>query len=247
MPLRLPSLWPLGPPLLCLLLLCPVLARTQPLALATDALPPRSRPDGTGYEDRIVAEAFRRIGLAVRLEVMPAERCLVQADKGHVGGVYARVAGLSEKYPNLVMVPEPVDTFEFVAYSRRDDLRIAGWADLRPLSVGIITGWKIVEDLTREVRARTSVRDEEALFGLLRHGRVDVVVTGGAAGREVVRRTGYTELRPHSPPLAVRPMHLYLNRRHGGLAPRLAEALRQMRADGSLERLLRAGSGGGGE
>lgn len=234
---------PLGPLLLCLLLLCPVLAQAQTLTLATDALSPRSRPDGTGFEDRIVAEAFRRIGLAVRLEVMPAERCLVQADQGLVDGIYARVAGLSEKYPNLVLVPEPVDMFEFVAFTRRSDLRIAGWDDLRPLSVGIITGWKIVEDKTRAVRTRTSVRDEEALFALLQRGRADVVVAGSSASRETIRRMGLKDVRPLSPPLETRPMYLYLNRRHAALVPRLAEALRQMRADGSLERLTRAGLG----
>jgi len=238
-----PLLRPLGPHLLCLLLLCPVLAQAQTLALATDALPSRSLPDGTGYEDRIVAEAFRRVGLNLRLEVMPAERCLVQADQGLVDGVYARVAGLSKHYPNLVLVPEPVSSFEFLAYTRRSDLRIAGWDDLRPLSVGIITGWKIVEDKTRAVRTRTSVRDEEALFALLQRGRADVVVAGSFAGRETVRRMGLTDVRPLSPPLAVRPMHLYLHRRHAALVPRLAEALRQMRADGSLGRLTRAGLG----
>lgn len=232
----------LAPLLLCLL--CPVLAQAEPLVLNTDGAPPHSRPDGTGFEDRIVAEAFRRIGLAVRLVMLPSERSLRNADAGVDDGVYVRVAGLESRYPGLVMVPEPVSSFVFTAFTRDRSLRVAGWTDLGPLSVAIVTGWKIVEDNTRGVRALTSVRDEEAVLTLLAQGRVDVAVAGLHAGRDIVRRLGLKGVQALSPPLAVRPMYIYLNRRHAALVPRLDEALRRMRADGSLERLTRTGLGG---
>jgi polar amino acid transport system substrate-binding protein len=234
----------LRPLLLCILLLLPALAEAETLALATDAEAPRSRPDGSGYVDRIVAEACRRAGLGLRIEVMPAERCLVAAAQGLVDGMYARVAGLAERYPGLIMVPEPTETFEFTAYTLRADLRINGWDDLRPLSVGVVIGWKLAEENTREVRERTRVHNEDALFRLLAQGRVDVAVCGGHDVRVLSRRQGLAGLRALSPPLAVRPMHIYLNKRHASLAPRLAEALRGMRADGSLERILREGREG---
>jgi len=228
----------LRPLLLCLLLLLPASAAAETLALATDAEAPRSRPDGSGYADRIVAEACRRAGLGMRIEVMPAERCLAAADQGLVDGLYTRVAGLAAQYPGLIMVSEPADRFEFTAYTLRADLRIAGWDDLRPLSVGVVTGWKLAEENTRGVRELTRAHDADALFRLLAQGRVDVAVAGGHDVRTLSRRKGLAELRALSPPLAVRPMYIYLNKRHARLAPRLAEALRGMRADGSLERIL---------
>jgi len=36
-------------------------------------------------------------------------------------------------------------------------------------------------------------------------------------------------------------MYLYLNKKHAALVPKLAEALRDMRRDGTLQRLTRAG------
>jgi len=88
------------------------------------------------------------------------------------------------------------------------------------------------------VRELTRAHDADALFRLLAQGRVDVAVAGGHDVRTLSRRKGLAELRALSPPLAVRPMYIYLNKRHARLAPRLAEALRGMRADGSLERIL---------
>lgn len=231
--------------LLCLLALLgarPALA--EPLVLNTDGAPPHSRADGTGFEDRIVTEAFRRIGREVKLVQLPSERALQNADQGIDDGNYVRVAGLEKTYPNLVMVPEPVSEFVFTAFTRAPELKISNWADLRPRQVAIVNGWKIVErQLAGAPRLKTA-RDEEALFALLDKGHAEVVVAGLHAGREIIRAHGYQGVRALSPPLAVEPMHLYLNVRHAALVPKLTEALRAMRRDGTLPRLARVGLAG---
>ncbi|HWR02988.1 MAG TPA: transporter substrate-binding domain-containing protein [Humidesulfovibrio sp.] len=219
-------------------------AQAAPLVLNTDGAPPHARPDGTGFEDRIVAEAFRRIGVPVKLVMLPSERCLQNANLGIDDGNYVRVAGLEKTYPNLIMVPEPVSEFVFTAFTRAPELKISSWADLRQRQVAIVNGWKIVErQLAGAPRLKTA-RDEEALFALLDKGHAEVVVAGLHAGREIIRVRGYQGVRALSPPLAVEPMHLYLNARHAALVPKLSEALRAMRRDGTLPRLTRAGLAG---
>lgn len=218
-------------------------APAQPLSLGTDAVSPRSRPDGTGFEDRIVAEAFRRIGLSVVLAVRPAERCLRNADLGLDDGLYARVAGVEAEYPNLLRVPEPVSQFVFTAFTRAGGPRIQGWQDLPGHKTAYIIGWKLVERRLKGQPGVTAVRDEEALFDLLAAGRVEVVVAGQHGGQEMLRRKGYRGIVPAQPPLESRDMFLFLNRRHSGLVSPVAGALRQMRADGTLARLTREGLG----
>lgn len=219
-------------------------AQTAPLVLNTDGAAPHARPDGTGFEDRIVAEAFRRIGVPVKLVMLPSERCLQNVNQGIDDGNYVRVAGLQKLYPNLVMVAEPVSEFVFTAYTRQPELKITGWADLRQRQVVIVTGWKVAERHLAGAPRLTTARDEEALFALLNKGHAEVVVAGLYAGREIIRARGYQGIRALSPPLAVEPMHLYLNARHAALAPKLSEALRAMRRDGTLARLTRAGLAG---
>ncbi len=228
--------------LLCLLAILgarPALA--EPLVLNTDGAPPHSRVDGTGFEDRIVTEAFRRIGREVKLVQLPSERALQNADQGIDDGNYVRIAGLSALYPNLLMVPEPMSEFAFTAFTRDPGLKSADWDDLRQRRTAIVIGWKIAERYLDGAPSLTRVRDEESLFNLLDKGRVEVVVSSLHSGTAIVRARGHAGVRAILPPLSVQPMYLYMNKKHAALVPRLTEALRDMRRDGTLQRLTRAG------
>jgi len=216
-------------------------AQARPLVLNTDGAPPHSGPNGTGFEDRIVAEAFRRIGVEVKLIILPSERCLQNANAGIDDGNYTRIAGLPlAQYPNLIMVPEPVSELIFTVFTRSPDFNAATWADLQGRQVGAVTGWKIVEMNLKNGQHLQRVRDEEATFALLDKGRVEAIVGGLYTGREIIRTHGYQGMRALSPPLATEPMYLYLNKRHAALVPKLAEALRSMRRDGTQQRITKA-------
>lgn len=228
--------------LLCLALALPVCASgAGPLVLNTDGAPPHSRADGSGFEDRIVAEAFRRIGVGVRLVMLSSERALQNVNQGVDDGNYVRIAGLERQYPNLVMVPETMSSFPFTAFTRDPGLKVLSWADLRDRQVASVIGWKLVENNLRHTVKLKLVRDEDALFVLLDKGRAEVIVSGLHTGREIIREKGYTGMRALLPPLADPPMYIYLHKRHAALVPKLAEALREMKRDGTTERLTRAG------
>lgn len=232
--------------LLCLLFLLPVrVARAAPLVLNTDGASPHSRPDGSGFEDRIVIEAFRRIGVAVRLVQMPSERALQNANQGVDDGNFPRIEGLAALYPNLVMVPESMSTFPCTAFTRDPGLKSLAWADLRGPQVAYVQGWKLVELNVADAGQLQHVRDQEALFTLLDKGRARIVIADLYTGREIIRRNGYRNMRALLPPLADPPMYIYLHKRHAPLAPRLVRALREMKRDGTLERLTRSGLGAG--
>lgn len=231
--------------LLVLALALPVCAKgAEGLVLSAANTAPRVRGDGTGFEDRIVSEACRRVGIPVRLVILPSERAMQNANQGIDDGNYVRIAGLERLYPNLIMVPEPVSEFLFTAFTKDPAImRVDGWNGLKPYHVGLINGWKIVEANTQGARSVQGVKNEEALFTLLEKGRVEVVVIDLYTGQEAVRSLGYQGVRALSPPLERRDMYIYLHRRHLGLAPRLAEALRAMKRDGTYQRLVSAGMG----
>ncbi|PKN08720.1 MAG: hypothetical protein CVU73_05590 [Deltaproteobacteria bacterium HGW-Deltaproteobacteria-8] len=159
-------------------------------------------------------------------------------------GNYVRIAGLERLYPSLIRVPEPMSSFPFTAFTSDPDLKVAAWSDLRNRQVSTVAGWKLVEANLKHVARLKLVRDEEALFTLLGKGRTEVVVAGLYTGQEIIRKNGYKDMRALLPPLADPPMYIYLHKRHADLVPRLAQALRQMRHDGTLERLTKAGLSG---
>ena len=184
-------------------------------------------------------EAFRRLGVEFKLVTLPSERSLVAANQGEVDGEGLRIAGLGEQYPNLVRVPERYVSVSFVAFAR--DATIAldhGWDSLRPLRVAFIQGWKMFEAHASAARIVQKVDKPEQLFQMLDQGRVDVALYTLADGLALVRRMGLTSIGPLAPPLRDVDMFLYLHRRHEPLVGRLAQTLREMKADGTYNRLL---------
>ena len=101
---------------------------------------------------KVLLAAYRRLGMEMDIVSMPGERTLVSANAGETDGELYRKAGLEKTYPNLVMVPVPVASYEVVAFvPRHSVVTVSGWASLRVLRIGFVKGIKVVEENTRAV------------------------------------------------------------------------------------------------
>lgn len=210
-----------------------VQAELPPLTISTNNTPMDRKALQT-----LSQEAFRRIGHELKLVSLPSERSLFAANLGEVDGEGLRVAGLGSQYPNLVQVPERYIGISFVAFARDKSIRLdQGWDSLKPYSVAFITGWKMFEANTAGARAITRVDRPEQLFRMLEGERVDLALYTRTDGVALARSLGIAAI-PLTPPLKEADMYLYLHKRHEALVPRLAQALREMKADGSYQRIL---------
>ena len=200
--------------------------------------PPFTTADGTGFLDAVAGEAFRRVGMKLRLVKVPAERGLLDANAGIEDGELTRIAGMEAQYPNLVRVPEKLLDWNFAAFSK--DATIPGqWDAIRRHSVGYIKGWKIYERHMAGVPDTVAAEDPEQLFRLLELDRIGVALYGREAGDALIRSRGMKDVHALRPILATREMFIYLNRRHAALVPRLAQALRAIKAEGLYQKLYR--------
>jgi polar amino acid transport system substrate-binding protein len=184
-------------------------------------------------------EAFRRIGVDFKLVSLPSERSLHSANQGEVDGEGLRVAGLSSQYPNLVQVPERYIGVSFVAFAKDATIKLDnGWDSLKPFSVTFITGWKMFEANASGARVVNKVDKPEQMFRMLDGGRVDLALYTRADGIALTRSLGLASIAPLFPSLKEVDMYLYLNKKHEALAPKLAQALKDMKADGTYNRIL---------
>ena len=200
---------------------------------------PISSPDGSGLFDRVVKEAMARVGVDVELQQLSAERSLANANRGLDDGDGPRIEGIDRIYPNLVRVPEQIVEYDFVAFTNQVDPEIRGFASLEPYHVGIVRGWKILERGLAGAASLTTVRTPRLLMTLLAKQRVQVVVFERTMGVAMAQDIGLDEVRVLEPPLVTRPMFLYLNLEHAALVPKVAAALREMKADGTYDRIVR--------
>jgi polar amino acid transport system substrate-binding protein len=198
--------------------------------------PPLTTPEHTGFLDVIAMEAFRRVGVELRLVKLPAERALLLANDGLQDGDLTRIAGLEEQYPNLVRVPEKLIDWDFAAFSKDASIP-ADFEAIRRRSAGLIKGWKIYEQNMAGAVHVTTVDDPEQLFRLLDRDRIDVALYARWMGLALIRKQAFKNVRPLEPPLASRAMYVYLNKRHAGLVPKLAEALRALKREGFYQRV----------
>lgn len=187
----------------------------------------------------ISKEAFARIGLDFKLANLPSERSLAAANAGEVDGEGLRVAGLGAQYPNLIQVPERYIGISFVAFARDATIRLdQGWDSLKPYRVAHINGWKMFEANAGPARSVTKVDKPEQMFLMLDSGRIDLALYTRADGIALVRTMGLPSIAAVTPALKDVDMYLYLHRKHEAQVPKLAKALREMKADGTYNRIL---------
>ncbi|MPN49018.1 hypothetical protein SDC9_196631 [bioreactor metagenome] len=84
----------------------------------------------------------------------------------------------------------------------------------------------------------TKVDKPEQLFKMLDSGRVDLALYTRADGISILRSLGLSSIAPISPPLKDVDMYLYLNKKHEALVPRIAKALREMKGDGTYNKIM---------
>jgi polar amino acid transport system substrate-binding protein len=195
--------------------------------------PPVSNESETGFYDLVVREAFRRINQQIDIDHLPTERSITNADSGITDGEFPRISGLEKLYPSLVRVPEKITDFEFVAFSKHHGIEMTSWDALQPYDVAIVRGWKVLEENIPNTRSLVRTKNQILLFNLLASDRADIAVYSRLEGYAVIRSLGLEGVVALEPPLAVREMFLYLNKKHEQLVTPLANALREMKQDGA--------------
>lgn len=212
---------------------------TVPVLVINDANePPFTTPDGQGFLDAVAGEAFRRAGAQLRLVKLPAERGLINANAGVEDGDLTRIAGLEAQYPNLVRVPEKLIDWEFTAFGKNAALP-ARWEMLRTRPIGHIRGWKLYEKQLIDAPIVVTSDDSSQMFRQLELDRIEVALHERWLGLSLLKRQGIKGVYPLEPPLARREMFIYLHKRHAALVPKIADALRAIKAEGLYDRLYR--------
>ncbi|MDS4014598.1 MAG: transporter substrate-binding domain-containing protein [Candidatus Accumulibacter sp.] len=234
--------WRLLAGLALLLYLNNGLAETLARLTAVHALIPplAGTADGSGFLERVVREAFRRAGMALDIQAIPAERALINVNTGVDDLDLSRASGFEQQYPNLVRVPEKTMDFEFVAFvpASSTPFPTDHWNSLRDHTVAYVTGWKIFERNVGQTRETVRAPSIPSLFEILKQNRAEAVLLERWQGLHAARDAG-VKVHVLEPPLARAEMFIYLNKRHSERIPALVAALQQMKADGSYQRIMR--------
>jgi len=196
------------------------------------------------WGELIYTEAFRRLGLKFQYKVYPPARSSLMADSGQIDGEPSRIMAYQEAHPNLVRVDEWVVTTKASAYAMDPNITLDGWESLRGTDYrveyyrGVAIAERHLPEVVKAENLSTISSPEQALNKLIA-GRIDVYIDtedrvalllkSPAFKDSGIRRAGVMEEILSYP---------YLHKRHAALAPKLAEALKQMKAEGLFEQYM---------
>jgi len=219
--------------------LCLVIS-AQTLSLNTADTDPFSRTDNTGFYDTLLKEVMNNIGIELEINHYPSERSILWANQGHDDGEFARIDGIAEKYPNLIVVEEPLIDFHFVALKKYGrSFNPSSWEDLKNIRVGYLNGWKIFEDNLPEETETSEAQNVESLFNLLLADRVDVILYSKIRAESYMTASRIENIEIIDPPLAIRAMHLYLHKRNAALILGINNELIRIKGSGRYNELLK--------
>lgn len=221
------------------LLTGPVLATSQTIILSTIQRSPVSTPDRTGMADLIAKEAFSRVGVRLIIDDIPAKRALINANKGIHDGDLARIPGVTRTYPNLLVVPEVTWVAEITGFSKDANIKHPNWDSLSEYNVAYVRGWVVFERNVKKSQSTTQVITPESLFTLLNKNRTDIALYEKKMGYGVISEMGIKGIQAISPTLLNTPIHIYLHKKHKKLIPKISEAIKAMKRDGTYEKILR--------
>jgi polar amino acid transport system substrate-binding protein len=197
-----------------------------------------ARPIGPSAELclRVLTEAYQRTGITIRGTGLPAERSLVESNKGTYDGEVTRVRGIETSYPNLIPVPVPLTRAEGLAFTKKLAIVVDGWESLKPYSIIIRRGLKFAEKGTQGMNV-TLVTTYAECFKLVSRGRYDLTVCDRLAGYHFIKKYGYSELKAQDPPVTTFNLYHYLHKKHAPLVPVITAVLSQMQAEGRLKEI----------
>ncbi|MDE2592880.1 MAG: transporter substrate-binding domain-containing protein [Burkholderiales bacterium] len=212
----------------------------QTLVINSSYYPPFTTTEQTGFLDLFYKELGKRAGLTFKIQTLPAERALGNANSGIDDGDVCRIAGLDKTYPNLVQVSEPILSYKMKVFSRKANFTVHGAESLKPYDVGILTGWKIIERTVVGTRSLSSVETIDQLIKMLQNEKVDIIVIEEMQGRTLMKKMGANNLKTLQPSLLEGEWYPYLNKKHADLIPQITVAIKSMKQDGTYQKLYNA-------
>ncbi|MHA6197733.1 substrate-binding periplasmic protein [Pseudomonas wadenswilerensis] len=215
-----------------------LLARAEQLRIVTDPWAPyvyeeNGEPKGIDYE--VTAEIFKRLGVDVRWEFMPWKRCILMLEQGLADGVID-IFQNELRSSQLYYPSEPLSVVEFVLFQANDRPHpVESLDDLKDLTVGTSAGYDYGPGfLQSTLFRREAAPTQEANFGKLQRGRIDLLITDRRVGRYMLAQMGLQDSISELPLVVSRHKQYLAVRRNAGmdlLAQRFAAELRRFKQE----------------
>ncbi|WP_136810160.1 hypothetical protein [Desulfosediminicola flagellatus] len=205
-----------------------------------------NRPEGTPlytWVNLIYKEVFRRLNMELIVEYYPLGRASIQTNEGRADGEPARIHAYGTLYPNLIRIDESVFPMTVGAYTTDPSIpELNGWESLKNTEyvVQYPRGMKICENnLSKVVKAGrlTDITETSQGLQMLALKRTDLYVDDVNSVIPFLKNGTYNlQGKVHLAGIMQEvPLYMYVHKRHTSLVPQLADAIKEIKAEGLIE------------
>ena len=189
----------------------------------------------------IYQEAFKRLGIELRIEEYPAPRATAMAEHADVAGELTRSYEYQSVVKNLIRVEEPLFEFRIAGFARKPIIQLNGWDSLKGTSLRINyrRGLKDLEqrlpELVNMQLVESLTRPEQGVKKLI-SDRIDLYID---IADEVMMLLATPEFKTADiqdvGTLKTSTTHGYMHTTYQELVPKLETVLKQMKQKGLIE------------
>lgn len=190
--------------------------------------------------ESIYTEAFKRLGISVSFSGCVPHKCGQYVTKGAADGEMARATIYESKYPELLRTKESLFSVNASAFSTNPSVKLNSWDDLigKKYKIAYIRYPYFEKKITERVDPQNIVHVthwDEGLSALL-NKKVDIYIG--------IERTTLEALKGKSSPIHnlgiidTQYLYPYFNKKHKLLSENLGAVLKEMKLDGTMNKLL---------
>lgn len=185
--------------------------------------------------EKVVKEAYRRIGIDIIVDFYPGKRSLILSNEGkkYDGELY-RIGGVEKRFPNLIPIPVPIHLLEGMVFTKDTKFDVNGWDSLRPYKIGVRRGIAFTFRGTQGMNS-VPVNSNKQLFEMLDKGRLDIVVLARMNALKYFQKTKFPNIKILEPAVEVHKMYHYVHKKNAHLIPKLVLALKDMEKEGLIK------------
>jgi ABC-type amino acid transport substrate-binding protein len=197
-----------------------------------------------GFTTAIISEAFKRAGYEVKVEFMPWARVLQDTEAGKYDAAFPEY--YSDERAAAFFMSDPFASGPLGFYKRKaDKITYTKLEDLKPYRIGVVRGYINTPefdaaDYLQKDEANSDEQNLQKLFA----GRIDLIVIDKFVAQYLIETSvpeAIGALEFMEPPLLDQSLYVIFPRGIAGSEEKLQAfntALKTMREDGTLERIL---------
>ncbi len=193
---------------------------------------------GARYKPLITA-IYKEAGLVPEFVLLPLERSLRSVDNGDIDADMGRAAGSLASYPNAIETTESVLEMQLLAVVRKDfDSTKFVPTELKKYKLGYLRGGKMAEAYVKSLGVDASMANSlSSVFAMLAAGRLEVALNLSTTPVTDFPQYAGVLITLPQPLQTVKVVHV-LNKKWANYLPKINAAIKTMRADGRVAKLL---------